>query len=163
MRSGRSIALAWPVRRRRRIAVEHVGGADELRDEARRRRVVDLLRRSDLLDPAAVEHADAVAHRQRFVLVVGDEHEGDAELALQRLQLDLHLFAQLQVERAERLVEQQHLRLVDQRARQRHALALAARELRRPPVADAGQLDQLEQFVGAPCARAAATLRTISA
>ena len=49
----------------------------------------------------------------------------------------LHLLAQLQVERAERLVEQQHLRLADQRARQRHALALAARQLRRPALADA--------------------------
>ena len=61
-------------------------------------------------------------------------------LPLQRLELALHLLAQLQVERAQRLVEQQHLRLVDQRARQRHALALAARQLRRPPVADARQL-----------------------
>ena len=39
--------------------------------------------------------------------------------------------AQLQVERAERLVEQQHLRPVDERARERDALALAARELDR--------------------------------
>ena len=47
------------------------------------------------------------------------------------LQLLLHLLAQLQVERAERLVEQQHLGPVDQRARQRDALALAARQLAR--------------------------------
>ena len=47
------------------------------------------------------------------------------------LQLELHLLAQLQVERAERLVEQQHARPVDERARERDALALAARELDR--------------------------------
>ena len=51
------------------------------------------------------------------------------------LQLDLHLLAQLQVERAERLVEQQHPRRVDDRARERDALALAAGELRRLAVA----------------------------
>ena len=50
---------------------------------------------------------------------------------LQRLQEDLHLLAELQVERAERLVEEQHLRPVDDRARERDALALAARELHR--------------------------------
>ena len=42
----------------------------------------------------------------------------------------LQLLAQLQVERAQRLVEQQHLRVLDQRPRQRDALLLAARELR---------------------------------
>jgi hypothetical protein len=42
--------------------------------------------------------------------------------------------AHLGVERAERLVEQQHARLDGQRAGQRHALPLAARELRRVAV-----------------------------
>ena len=112
-----------------------------------------------------VEDADAVAHRQRLVLVVGDEEEGDAQLALQRLQLGLHLLAQLQVERAQRLVEQQHLRLVDQRARQRHALALAARQLRRPAARRRrASCTSAEHLVGAALrARRAARLRTISA
>ena len=44
-------------------------------------------------------------------------------------ELELRVLAQLLVERAERLVEQQQLRPLDQRARQRHALPLAAREL----------------------------------
>ena len=62
---------------------------------------------------------------------MGDVEEGDPDLALDLLQLDLHLLAQLQVERAERLVEQQHRRAVDERAGERHALHLAARELAR--------------------------------
>jgi hypothetical protein len=62
---------------------------------------------------------------------VGDVDEGDADLALDALELDLHLLAQLEVQRAERLVEQQHLRAVDDRPGQRDALALAAGELRR--------------------------------
>jgi len=53
----------------------------------------------------------------------------------------------LGVERAERLVEQQHARLDGQRAGQRHALALAARELRRRALAEAAELDQVEQLV----------------
>ena len=55
--------------------------------------------------------------------------EGDADLVLQADQLELHLLAQLLVERRERLVEQQHLRALHQRAGQRHALPLAAGEL----------------------------------
>ncbi len=117
-------------------AVEHVGGADEVGDEAVGRILVDVTRRADLLDAALVEDGESVAQRQRLVLVVGDEDEGDADLALDRLELDLHLLAQLEVERAERLVEQQHPRPVDERAGQRDALALAAGELRRPAVAE---------------------------
>ena len=84
-----------------------------------------------------VEDGQAVAHRERLVLVVGDVDEGDPDLALDPLELDLHLLAQLQVERAERLVEQQHARAVDDRAGERDALALAAGELRRLALADA--------------------------
>ena len=100
-----------------------------------RRALVDLAGRADLLDAAVVEHGDAIAHRQRLALVVGDEHERDADVALDRLQLDLHLLAQLEVERAERLVEQQHLGTVDQRPGEGDALALTAAQLVRLAVA----------------------------
>ena len=54
-----------------------------------------------------------------------------------RDELELHLAAELEVERAERLVEQQHGGLVDQGAREGHPLLLAAGELRRPTRAEA--------------------------
>ena len=41
---------------------------------------------------------------------MGDEDETDADTALQLPELDLHVFAQLLVERAQGLVQQQHLR-----------------------------------------------------
>ena len=92
--------------------------------------LVELARRAELLDAAVVEHGDAVGEGERLLLVVRHEDEGDAEVALDLLQLDLHLLAELEVERAERLVEQQHLRLDDGGARERDALPLPARELR---------------------------------
>ena len=60
---------------------------------------------------------------------MGDEQEGDADVALQVLQFDLHVAAQLAVECRERLVEKQHGGAVDEGAGERHALLLAAREL----------------------------------
>ena len=124
--------------------------------------LVDLDRRAELLDAAVVEHGEAVAHRQRLLLVVGDEDEGDPDLALDPLELELHLLAQLEVERAERLVEQQHLRLVDDRARQRDPLALAAGELERLAVAEAGEADHLERRLGAAPPLGRGTRRTRS-
>ena len=46
-----------------------------------------------------------------------------------RLELELHLLAQLEVERAERLVEQQHPGPVHERPGKRDALSLATRQL----------------------------------
>ena len=105
---------------------------------------------------ALVEDGHAVAHRERLFLVVRDVDEGDAEVLLERLQEHLHLLAQLQVERAERLVEQQHRRRVDDRARERDALALPARELHGLAVAEPGEADALEHLVAcvAPLLRA---------
>ena len=109
-----------------------IGAADKIGDEARARALVDFLRVADLLDPSMIEDGDPVRHRQRLALVVRDEDEGEAERVLQRLQLALHRLAQFEVERAERLVEQQNLGAQDERARQRHALPLPAGELARP-------------------------------
>ncbi len=103
--------------------------------------LVDLCGRPDLLDPAAVEHRDPVAHRERLLLVVRHVDERDPDLLLDLLQLDLHLLTELQVERAERLVEEEHPWPVDDRAGERHALPLAARELRRLAGAEALEPD----------------------
>ena len=111
-------------------------------------RLVELDRGGDLLDPALVEHRDPVAHRERLLLVVGDEDERDADVALDLLELELHLAAQLEVEGAERLVEQQHLGPVDQRAGQRDPLPLAAGELVRPPLAVPLEPDGGQRLLG---------------
>ena len=66
---------------------------------------------------------------------------------MQAAQPGAQVGADVGVQRAERLVEQQHARLHRERAGERHALALAARELRRVAVAEAGQADELEQLV----------------
>jgi hypothetical protein len=80
---------------------------------------------------------------------VRDEHERDADLALDLLELDLHLLAQLEVECTQRLVEQQHLGPVDERPGQGDALTLAAGELRRRAIAVARQPHRLERLLRA--------------
>ena len=53
-----------------------------------------------------LEHADPVGHGHGLDLVVGDVEDGGAELALDALELDPQVRAQLGVERGERLVHQ---------------------------------------------------------
>ena len=98
--------------------------------------------------PSFITHHE-VGQRHRLVLAVGDMDEGDAELALQPLQLGAHPEPQERVERRKRLVQQQDLRLGDQRAGQRHALLLAAGELRRQARRIGLHVDELEQLAGA--------------
>ena len=105
-------------------AVQRVVFADEARDERRRRLVVETVRRSDLSDVPAFEYRHAIRHRQRFALVVRHIDDGDAEHLVDLLQLDLHVLAQLLVERAERFVHQNERRLeTPARARARRAAA----------------------------------------
>ncbi len=84
--------------------LEEIRITDEVRHETRGRAVVDLERRAELLDPAAIHHRDPIGHGQRLLLVVGDVDQGDGDLALELLQLELHGLAQLLVERTERFV-----------------------------------------------------------
>ena len=144
------------------LAVEQIDVADELGDPARTRRLVEIARGCDLFEPAGIHHPDPVGHRHRLFLVVGDDDEGHAEPALQVHQFELRALAQLFVERGQRLVEQQHLRTARQRARQRHALLLAAGELIRLALLHAVELDQrnhLGDAGGDLCARHAGALQ----
>ena len=59
--------------------------ADEVGDEPGGRALVDLARRPDLLDAAAVHHRDAVRERERLGLIVGHEDGGDPDRALDLL------------------------------------------------------------------------------
>ena len=113
---------------------------------ARGRTVVELLRRPELLDPAAVHDRDPVAHRERLLLVVGHVDERDPDLGLDALELDLEALPELEVEGAEGLVEEQHVRPVDEGAGERDPLLLAAGQLVRLALLVARQVDQLERL-----------------
>ena len=102
--------------------------------------LVQLARRGELLDDAAVHHGDAVGHRHGLLLIVRHVDERGARALLEVLQLELHLLAELQVERAQRLVEQEGGGPVHERAGERDPLLLAAGELRRTPVLHAVEL-----------------------
>ena len=126
-----------------------VRDADEVGHEGRLGVLVDVDRTADLLAEALAHDDEPVAHGERLFLVVGDVDEGDADVALQLLELQLHGLAQLGVEGAEGLVEEQHGGPVDEGARERHALLLAARELARPALHHLIHLDHLERLLHA--------------
>ena len=109
--------------------------------------LVEVGGRAQLLDAARVHHGDRVGHGHGLLLVVRDVDEGDADLGLDALELELHLAAQLEVEGAERLVEEQHLGVVDQRAGHGDALLLAAGELVRLLAGLLAELDQVEHVL----------------
>ena len=90
----------------------------------------DLGGRVVLLEHAAdVEDRDAVAELHRFLDVVGDEHDGLLQLALEAPELVLEPGAGDRVDRTERLVHEQDRRIGRERAGDADALALPAREL----------------------------------
>ena len=102
---------------------------DEPRDEQVDGLVVELTRAGDLLQHALLQHRNPIAERHGLGLVVGDVDGGDPESALQPEDLGPHLTAQLGVEVAQRLVEQERVGLAHDRPAHRHPLALAAGEI----------------------------------
>lgn len=78
-------------------------------------------------------------HGQCLTLVVGDKDDGHAEILVDMLDLQLHMLAQLLVERPQRFVHQHQFGVKDQRAGQSDALLLTARKLLRVA---AGELPQ---------------------
>jgi hypothetical protein len=79
-------------------------------------------------------HRDAIGEEHRLVDGVGDEDDGTPlrgglVLAPDAQELVLQDEARLRIERRQRLVHQQHVGLVGDEARERRALAHAAREL----------------------------------
>ena len=98
-----------------------------------------------------VHDDDAVGELERLFLIVGDEHARQMNLLVKAPQPAAQLLPDLRVERAERLVEQQHLRLDRERASERDALPLSSRQLRRIAIAEVIELHELQQvgdFVG---------------
>ena len=98
-----------------------------------------------------------VGDRHRLLLVVGDVQRGDARILLQAPDLGAQLDAELGVEVAQRLVEQEHLRRADQRPGDRDPLLLAAGELTRFAVEQRGDADAVGGLARArvrprPCA-----------
>ena len=135
-----------------RDGVEQHRLAHEAGDEFAPRPLVELARRADLRHLAALHDDDAVAHRHRLLLVVRHVGDGQAEALLQAADLLAHRAAQAGIEVRERLVEQQHRRLEDERARERDALLLAAGELARQALVHRHQADRRHRRAG-PLAR----------
>ena len=80
------------------------------------------------MNDAALHDDDAVAEHHGFVLVVRDDHGGDAEFAQDHGEFFADLVADLGVQGRERFVEKKDLRADRKGAGERDALALTARE-----------------------------------
>src|SRR5207302_8051943 len=93
---------------------------------------------------AAREHDDTVREVDGLFDVVRDEQSRLPGLRPDLQKLELHHLARLRVERRERLVEEEHLWVGEQRTRQIHALLHASCELEGIGVLEARETDELD-------------------
>src|SRR5581483_7468407 len=121
------------------------------RDEASRRLVLrareNLVRRALLDDAALLDHRDAIGDRLHHAHFMGDEQDGELELAVDLLDQGEDLSRRLGVERGGGFVGEQDFRLGGDGARDADALLLPARELGRIAVALVGKPDELQQRI----------------
>ena len=117
-------------------AVDDIAVPDEVGNKGVFRFIVDVFRRADLLDIALVHDDDRVGHAQGLFLVVGDEDEGNAQFLFDLDEFQLHTAPQFAVQGAQRFVQEQDPRLIDDGPGDGHALLLAA-----------GQVDDVGMFI----------------
>ncbi len=139
-------------------AVEHDAGL-----LAERQRQVEprqhLAQRPGGEDAARFHHHQVVGQARHFVDGVADVDDRQRQLVVQAVEVGQHLGLAARVERRQRFVEQQQARVGAERARDRDALAFAARERGRAPRhqrADAQQLDDAVERDAALAGRDAA-------
>ena len=100
--------------------------------------------------PGRGEHHHPVGEEDRLLDVVGHEQHG-ARLRVEHAgEPLLQVRTGDRVERAERLVEQQHRPSGQERAQERHPLAHPAGQFRRAGALELGEAEALEQRLGAP-------------
>ena len=83
---------------------QEIDPADEVRDEGVGWPIVDIARSTELDNAPVIHYGNAVCHRHRFGLIVGNEDRRNAESSLNLYELDLHGFPQLKVQCPEGLV-----------------------------------------------------------
>ena len=92
-----------------------------------------MFRSTEHVERAALLHYHTVFHNGhsvedllRYVKLMRDEHDGNAQFAVDALQERQNAFRGFEVQSAGRLVTQENLRLVGERTRNGHALLLSA-------------------------------------
>ena len=106
----------------------------------------------DFIDDGAGTPAhdqDSIRQGHRFGEIVGDQQRRLVRRFERLRQVVLQHHARLCIDRRERLVEQENVRIDRKRARQRHPLAHAARQLMRVMPGEFGQLEVRQQSRGA--------------
>src|SRR5579875_2605416 len=106
-------------------------------------------------------HDHAIGKRQRLLDTVRDEQHRLAIALPERKELRRQTHARLLVERAERLVHEEHLRIDGKRASDRAALFHAAGKLMRIGVGETRKVHELELLVDAPVPLAPVDLQTV--
>src|SRR5665213_54458 len=125
-------------------SLKEVAVTEKFGDEPVNRALIQFLCSANLDDVAVIHERNAVRHRKGLGLIVRDKDRRDlcrgedaSDLVAQRL-------AKPRIEVRQRFVQQKNRRADHQRARERHALPLTARNLLRKPVAELRQTDKIE-------------------
>jgi hypothetical protein len=123
---------------------------DETRHEEVVRALVQVLRRSHLLEHAVAQDRQPVAEGHRLDLVVSHVDRRRVELVLQPRDLGAHLCTQLRIEVGERFVEEVCVGVANDSTTHRDSLALSAREVRRLALEKVCQLEGGGNLLDAP-------------
>ena len=101
--------------------------------------------------PRLVQHYHTIGQQQCFSHIVGDHQRRQSARGVKRANPLAQRGAGNRIERAKRLIEQQHAWIDRKRACKRDPLLLASGQLVGYAPTELGQLDQCKQLIDTPC------------
>ena len=119
---------------------------DESRDVGGRRRLHEITNRGALRDAPALDDDDVVCEGDHIIEEMCDDDRRSAPLPDVPAEFCAHLFADLDIEGRQRLVEQEQFRITGERPAECNALGLPAGELWRAARGNIGNAEPVEPF-----------------
>jgi hypothetical protein len=126
--------------------IDNVGLTEEARDEATRRIGIQAVGSVLLENRPSIHHNDLVGENECFFLVMGHVDRRRASLLLNASEVGAELLSELAIERPERLIEEKHLRSVDESSTYGDTLLLPSTQVFRSAVRETVQIDQIQYF-----------------
>ena len=127
--------------RRKNIAL-----ADKVCHKRILRLIVNVFRRTDLLDVPLIHDDDRIGHRKCLFLIVGNINKRNSEFFFQTDEFVLHPLAHLQVKSTQRFIQKKNLRLIYDGTRDRDTLLLTSTEGIRHTFFVAVKIHQLQRI-----------------
>ena len=106
--------------------VKNIAFSDKIRHKRIDRLIININRRTDLLNLSLTHYDDSITQSQCFLLIVSYIYKCNTQRFMHFLEFHLHILTHFQIECSQRFIQKQYFRLIDNSPSNSHTLLLTA-------------------------------------